>query len=182
MLFNEEKATAAAAFLLKQRGGRMSYLKLIKLLYLVDRESLLRWGFSITTDRYVSMEHGPVVSNTYNLMLTGESCKFWPKYITPPLGEYEIELRSESFPDGQLSAAEEGLLLEIFATYGTWGRWKLRDFTHTLPEWHDPGNSSVPIQISEMLEAQGVTPEEVAGILAEMGAAERADQILGTRS
>jgi hypothetical protein len=32
--FNERKATEAAAYLLKLRGGRMSYMKLIKLLYL----------------------------------------------------------------------------------------------------------------------------------------------------
>jgi hypothetical protein len=43
--FNDpEKATEAAAKFLKLRGGRMSYLKLIKLLYLLDREALLRWG------------------------------------------------------------------------------------------------------------------------------------------
>ena len=40
--FNEAKAAQAAARLLKLRGGRMSFLKLIKLLYIVDREALLR--------------------------------------------------------------------------------------------------------------------------------------------
>ena len=30
MRFNERKATQAAAYLLKRRGGQMSYLKLIK--------------------------------------------------------------------------------------------------------------------------------------------------------
>ena len=38
MRFNEVKATQAAARLLRNRGGRMKYLKLIKLLYLADRE------------------------------------------------------------------------------------------------------------------------------------------------
>ena len=32
----------------------MSYMKLIKLLYLADREALARWGRPITTDQYVS--------------------------------------------------------------------------------------------------------------------------------
>jgi hypothetical protein len=44
MAFDEKKATEVAAFLLKMRGGKMSYLKLIKLLYLADRESLSRWA------------------------------------------------------------------------------------------------------------------------------------------
>ena len=33
----------------------MSYLKLLKLLYIVERTALLRWGRSVTFDRFVSM-------------------------------------------------------------------------------------------------------------------------------
>ena len=53
--FNEEKATQVAGALLLKAGGDMPYLKLIKLLYFVDREALLRWGRPVTTDRLVSM-------------------------------------------------------------------------------------------------------------------------------
>lgn len=60
--FNDRKATQAAALLLQLRGGKMSYMKLIKLLYLADREALLQWGRPITTDRYVSMNRDPVLS------------------------------------------------------------------------------------------------------------------------
>lgn len=42
--FNERSATEAAASFLKVRGGRMGYLKLIKLLYLLDRAAPLRWA------------------------------------------------------------------------------------------------------------------------------------------
>jgi len=38
--FDEAKATQAATLFLKLRGGRMHYIKLIKLLYLLDREAL----------------------------------------------------------------------------------------------------------------------------------------------
>lgn len=184
MQFSQAKATAVTAFLLKLRGGKMSYLKLIKLLYLADREALHRWGFSITADRYVSMDHGPVVSNIYNLILTDEETKpFWSRYITPPLGEYEVALRDGGeVPEDQLSRAEEKLLLEIFGTYGTWNRWKLRDFTHSLPEWRDPKGSSIPIEIGEILTAQGVSEDEIRGIGADMKAADAADRVLGSRS
>ncbi len=46
----------------------MSYMKLIKLLYLADREALARWGRPITTDTYVAMKHGPVLSYILNLI------------------------------------------------------------------------------------------------------------------
>ena len=45
----------------------MSYLKLLKLLYIVERTALLRWGRPVTFDRFVSMPHGPVMSRTYDL-------------------------------------------------------------------------------------------------------------------
>jgi len=157
--------------------------KLIKLLYLADREALYRWGFSVTTDRYVSMDHGPVVSNIYNLIVTDEETKpFWSRYITPPLGEYEVALRDGiEVPQDQLSRAEESLLLEVFATYGTWNRWKLRDFTHDLPEWRNPNGSSIPIEVSEILMAQGSSEDEIRSITADMRAAEVADEVFGSR-
>jgi uncharacterized phage-associated protein len=182
MPFNQEKATASAAFLLRLRGGQMSYLKLIKLLYLADREALNRWGFNITTDRYVSMEHGPVVSNIYNLVTIDEKdSAFWSHYITPPLGTYEVALQSDEIPEMQLSRAEENLLAEIFAQYGTWDRWRLRDFTHSLPEWQDPGTSSLPISVREILKAQGQSDQEATDNLSDYRAAEKADCILGGR-
>ena len=180
--FNQEKATATAAFLLKLRGGRMSYLKLIKLLYLADREAYGRWGFGITSNRYVSMDHGPVVSNIYDLITVDERLKpFWSKYISAPLGDYEVELRNTEVPENVLSRAEEKLLIEVFGSYGTWSRWKLRDFTHDLPEWRDPHGSSAPIGIEEILHVQGMSADDIEQLTRERKAVERADAILGSR-
>src|SRR5947209_20462172 len=95
--FDERRATEAAARFLKLRGGRMSYLKLIKLLYLLDREALLRWGRPVTTDRYVSMDNGPVVSRIYDLIREEPppgADPVWRHYIPAPL-EYEAALRAE---------------------------------------------------------------------------------------
>jgi hypothetical protein len=57
--FNERKAVQAAGRLILQ-NGEMNYMALIKLLYLIDRESLLRFGRSITGDKVVAMKQGPV--------------------------------------------------------------------------------------------------------------------------
>ncbi|MGE0134681.1 MAG: hypothetical protein AB7L91_10365 [Dehalococcoidia bacterium] len=43
-VFDERRAAQAAAQLLELRGGRMPYMKLIKLLYWADRESLIETG------------------------------------------------------------------------------------------------------------------------------------------
>jgi uncharacterized phage-associated protein len=162
--FSEEKATQAAARLLKLRGGTMSYLKLIKLLYLAERESLTRFGAPLTYDRYVSMPHGPVVSATLDRINEHEIYQggYWDTHITPK-HNYEVSLREmEAVPNGALSPAEEALIDEIFARYGHLGRWELVKLTHDLPEWTDPQGTSLPINPADILLAEGYSEEDVA--------------------
>src|SRR6266700_2113944 len=93
-MFNETKATQAAAQFLRLRGGGMSFIKLIKLLYLADREALIRWGRPITTDSYVSMDNGPVVNRMYSLIRDepAPSCvNIWSRFISDA-ENYEVHL------------------------------------------------------------------------------------------
>lgn len=166
--FNEAKATQAAAILLNLRGGTMSYLKLIKLLYLADREALLRWERPVTTDRWVSMKNGPVVSQIYSLIreepMPGED-GVWRSHIQP-FG-YEVTL-IKPIDDDELSGAEVKLLRQIFALHGRLSRWDLVDLSHALPEWKNPGSSSTPIEAADILRAEGRPEEEVAEVVAEL--------------
>lgn len=166
--FSERKVTEAAAHLLSLRGGQMHYLKLLKLLYISDREALHRWGIPITHDNYVSMDHGPVLSQTYNMIRDGGS-RFWSEHISAPFDQYEIRLCGEKPEIQKLSPAEENLLNEIFAQYGKLNRWDLVDETHKFPEWRDPHGSSIPISIREILRALGEPEEEINAIVAELG-------------
>ncbi len=98
----------------------MSYMKLIKLLYLADREALLRWGRPITTDRYVSIDHGPVVSNVYELIRAEPQPgrgQYWRRFVSAPDGNYDVSLLATPEP-AELSQAEDLLLREIFALHG----------------------------------------------------------------
>ena len=53
--FDEEKATDAATYLLGRGGGRMTRMKLIKLLYIAEREAVARHNRPICGGRYVCM-------------------------------------------------------------------------------------------------------------------------------
>jgi uncharacterized phage-associated protein len=167
LLFNVEKATQAAAYLLERRGGRMSYMKLLKLLYLADREALVSLGRPITYDRYVSMDHGPVLSQTYNLIASepqpGRVPEYWRQVISAPQN-YEVALLAVHAPTSSLSAAQIGILDDVFAAHGAKGRWELVDFVHTLPEWVNPHGSSIPISVRDVLLASGMDEEEAEGI------------------
>lgn len=177
--FNERRATEAAAKFLKLRGGRMSYLKLIKLLYLLDREALLRWGRPVTTDRYVSMDNGPVVSRIYDLIREEPAPgtdPIWRQYISAP-SNYEVALTVEPEAD-ELSPAEESLIEEIFSRYGKLSRWYLVNLSHDLPEWQDPNGSAIPIEYQDILRAGKRTESEIAAVAAELEALAAAEAML----
>ena len=146
----------------------MNFMKLIKLLYLADREALLQWGRPITTDRWVSMDHGPVVSRIYSLISDEpypESDSVWRDHIQRTA--YDVAL-TEPVSDDELSNAEIKLLRQIFALYGRKCRWHLVDYCHTLPEWKNPEGSSFPITIADILRGADRSEEEVELITEEI--------------
>jgi uncharacterized phage-associated protein len=164
--FNEAKATQAACRLLQLRGGTMSYLKLIKLLYLVDREALLRWGRPVTTGRYISMAHGPVVSQIYDLIreeIPPGRASFWCQHVSEPNHAYEVSLIKDP-GNSELSPAEDDLLIEVFRQHGSKTRWELVELCHALPEWEDPHGSAFPIELRDILKAGRKTDTEIAAI------------------
>lgn len=148
----------------------MSYTKLIKLLYLAEREALARFGAPLTYDSCVSIPHGPVLSATLNRINEPEIYEdgYWDKHIAPK-HNYEVGLKNPeaAVPNDQLSPAEEALIDEIFQRYGHMDRWELVKFTHTLPEWTDPEGSSLPISPDEILLSEGYSREDVAEMKAE---------------
>jgi hypothetical protein len=64
MRYNEEKATALACRFLELAGGELEDLKLMKLMYLAEREAIRLRNVGITGDRMVSMKNGPVLKHT----------------------------------------------------------------------------------------------------------------------
>lgn len=176
-MFSEEKVAQMAAYLLLKRGGRMAYLKLMKLLYLANRQSMIRHGRMMGEDKLYSMPHGPVMSTTLDLIrgradIDGE---YWYRLISTD--NHEVFLRAdprEMDADevfDELSRADIRILDEIYAQYGHMNRYELRDMTHlrdVCPEWHDPRGSRTPIDVREIFLNEGKTPEEAESIFRSM--------------
>lgn len=166
--YREDRATQAAARFLKLRGGRMSYLKLMKLLYLADRKALIELGRPITYDAFYSMPRGPVLSRTLDLMSEEPEPhgrpSYWHQHISPPEG-WEVVLRDgESVPNDQLSDADEAVINAIYDEFGKWSRWDLVKYTHNLPEYEDPDGSSIPIPHERILKLSGMNEDDIAAI------------------
>ena len=177
--FNENKATALAVFLLQKANKTMSYMKLIKLMYLVDRASLCSIGQFVTNDDFYSMKNGPVLSNVDDLITEPMREKtVWGKYISAPVN-YNVSLKNVKTDSilGLLSEFECEIATDVYNTYGKMDKWKLVDWTHkNLPEWTNIKTGRYPINIEIILASCGKTKEEIKEIvlfLAEQAQTER---------
>lgn len=178
--FNEVKATQAAARLLMRHGGEMNCMKLIKLLYLIDRESLSRWGRPVSTDRYFSMDKGPVLSEILDLVnhpRRPHVASPWRDIVSEPHGNSVSLLSNGAPPNDELSRAEEDLIDEVYAEHGSKNPWALAAFVHELPEWKNPHGSSIPITYEDILKAVGKKDDEIQEIESELEAASKAERL-----
>ena len=146
----------------------MSHLKLMKLLYLADRESFRLHGYSMSGDHLVAMPHGPVLSMTLNLMDGDIESKpgGWEQIISDK-ENHELSLKMEVTPEelDELSKADIEILEAIWQEFGKLTRWQIRDFTHDhCKEWEDPHGSSYPISIEKLFQAVGRSAEEAKAL------------------
>jgi hypothetical protein len=167
LAFDEVKATQAAALFLKLAGGSLNYTALIKLLYKADREALRRFGIPITTDKYVAMKLGPVTSRIYDRIKASANRNahptFWSAHIQRP-DPLSVALQTDP-GTSELSPIEERLIGEVFAADGGKDCFALADECHRdFPEWNDPGDTSTPIDISDIIAALGLSEEEAAHV------------------
>lgn len=170
-LFDVRRTAQAAAFLLHRAGGTLYLIKLIKLLYLAERESLKRFGEPITGDSLVSMPHGPVLSQTLDLINGAVESPPWDDLISDRAGRL-IALRDPNAVTDptrellELSESDVEVLDAVWAQFGAMDRWDLVRYTHSqaIPEWEDPEGSSTPITYKSLFAAVGYSPDQVAAL------------------
>ena len=164
-VFDAKKTAQAAAYLVQLNDGTLNYMKLLKLLYLADRQSLIDTGLPITGDKWVSMDHGPVLSGIYGQITMGRpilGSSPWYEYITEADG-FDVSVARAPETD-QLSKYEVSLLNEVFTRFGKMNKWTLVQWTHGLPEWDDPKGSSLPIDPERILREVGRSRQEIEEI------------------
>jgi uncharacterized phage-associated protein len=181
---NEIKTTQDAALFLKLNGGKMNYMKLIKLMYLADREALSRWERPLTGDSYFSMKNGPILSNVLDWISYGERPNeqlFWCQHISNP-SRYNISLKKDP-GESELSKREIELIKKINEKYKTFDQWEMVDICHQiLPEWESPGTASILIQIEDILKVMHKTDREIALIEEDIANLEYRDFLFSTGS
>lgn len=153
------KSIQAAAVLLNRHEGRMSRLRLVKLLYIADRESIAETLRPVTGDDIVAMDHGPVPTRIYRLICRRDvESPLWDKFITQQ-GDRDLGLIADP-GKGKLSRYEIAKLGEVADRYRNLKDYKIADITHDFPEWErnqPPEGSKQEIPLSDILNALGLS-------------------------
>jgi len=177
-MFNIDKLIQVCNYLVKKNNNSLNYTKLIKLLYISDKESLKQSLQTITGDNYVSMDNGPVLSKLYYL-IKGQYRKesyqnLWnSRFIKDG---YNLVAVTHQIPHSELSKFEMGILDNIFEQYKDTDVREIIKFLHKCPEWKNPSGSSIPIKPEEILKSIGKSSEEIDWILAETQAFEEEER------
>jgi len=162
-LYDEAKATQVGTLLLDLNNNEMDYLKFIKLLYNIERESINRWTRPLIFDDLYSMPHGQVVSKTLDRTKPENQgvATFWRAHIVN--SNNNVRLIKSANMD-KLSRAEISLIKEIFEKYKDKTALQMRDEHHTpslFPEYKDPGDSNIKTTYDGLLKILGKTDEQI---------------------
>ncbi len=157
----------------------MPYLRLLKLLYISDREMLAEAAESITGDRAFAMKNGPVLSRVYDL-IKGESSRSGEWFESIVTQGYAVKLKADPGL-GKLSRGEIDKLTDVSERYRSRDHWEISDLTHDFPEWRlhfaeDSGAREIPWR--EVLKAQG-KEEMIEAVEDSLAARNLVDQVFG---
>lgn len=152
----------------------MDCMRLVKLLYLAERESLARLGHPLVGDRYYALDQGPILSGVLDLC-KHTSNGIWAAQIERS-GLWAVRLKAA--PDlGPLSPAEVTILEDVSKAHRDRDQWELSTLMHGLAEWTNPRGSRIKIAPVDILTALGKTPEQIRDILDDAAAHARFDAV-----
>lgn len=188
--FDLEKTCQAAGRLLSHEPTkRMNYVKLIKLLYVADREGLRDAGEPITGDEPVAMDNGPALSIVFDMVKSDseripterqEWRNIWQTFFVTDGADAVL---CNDPGDDALCEGEEVALDHIWERYKdqTWKQ-MVDGELHFYQEWirrQPQKGSSNAIYLRDILEAVGLTGE-ASDIEADAREANRLVKLMGT--
>ena len=160
-MYSSDKILQEIIYLLSLNNNRMNLLKLMKELYLIDRASIDERDTSVSGDVFYSMPHGPVLSQTLN-MLNDLTNNNWGKCLKKVRALYYDIILTNNISLDRLSVKDKGYIQVISQKFQDYTPKQLEEYTHTLPEWVDPNGSSLKIRYRDVMLALGKSEEEIS--------------------
>jgi hypothetical protein len=163
-MFETKKMLQVIAYLLSLNNGRMNLLKLMKELYLIDRESIKERDASVSGDVYFSLPHGPILSATLNLLNDIKMDKKNPfaEFLERAEAKYYFDVVLKTTPEyDHLSEKDIEYIEKISEKFKSYTPKRMENYTHSLPEWVNPNGSSIKIRFQDIMRALGKNEEEI---------------------
>ena len=171
--FDPEKAVAVVSLLASRGLAELTKGKICKLVFLIDHLHLVRYGRTVTGDWFTAMDHGPVPSNTLNLLNAVENGAP-DNDASRSLAEH-LEL-DRSFQNPRmmgreplcldfLSQSDHWVIDEVVEKYGHLSFAQLRSLTHGYEAyqiaWDRRTGPSSKMNFEDFFEGE---PEALAGV------------------
>jgi len=148
---NAKKSTQAVARLIETSGGPIDYLRIAKLVYLADRESIFARGVPIVGGHYYSMRLGPTIGEVMTFVNTGRA-PHWKETIKPRIGN-KVGLRGKPQYNA-LSESELAILDSVVNYHSTRTTEELVEWCHVnCPEFQQVDQGRKPIEIEAILKS-----------------------------
>jgi uncharacterized phage-associated protein len=159
------KATQSVARLIEQSGGEIDYLRLVKLVYLADRKSIVKRGVPIIGGQYLSMKLGPTISEVMDFVGM-RNAPGWKTQISPRYGN-TLKLNAPAVVD-ELAPAEIQILDSVVKEYAELNTDGLVAWCHDhCPEYEDLASGRRPISVEAILGAAGKDEEQIEKLVKE---------------
>lgn len=153
MIFNLESIAQVTGYILWKEGGALPLTKLLKLVYLADREALLTMGDTLTGDSYLAMKFDPMPLRTYCALVNNKLPSGWVvcnAHNARLVKEVNEQAPLETF--NLLYPAAQDVLDCALQSYS-------KQENATFPEWENC--KGLTIEITDILEAEGKSQTEI---------------------
>lgn len=154
--FRSRKAAQLCAWFAIQSQGCIEKLKLVKLIYLAEREHLTVFEDSMLLDEMYSLPHGPVCSGTLNGIDGRIHQKTWDEFLARN-GNIVVAVKSFGRDSlDELSDEEIEIAQKVWAKFKFMTSSQIRRYTHThCAEYTEVTSGRIPISFEEILLAVG---------------------------
>lgn len=135
--FNFPKAFQATAVVLREHRGTAHFIRLLKLLYIADRELLAGTGRPLTGDEALALAKGPAPRTIHNLINGRGGDADQSRWNEAFRREGDDVRLLAPVSTGRLTRAEEAKLHEVCERYRDTDTDALCDQTHDFGEWRE---------------------------------------------
>lgn len=174
-----EKTIQLMHFFAEKNGGKISDVKLMKLLYFADRLSIETSGYPLSYDDYYSMNRGPVLGGAKGIIDSYTNPKYRDLFEPAKEGEspqkYKLKVLTlkeagsdiNNFDNADfdlLSSQDHEVLEKVFSEMGGMDDDVIALHSHNprvCPEWKWPANGRLDITLESILEKLGYSSEEI---------------------